>query len=245
MAGTHESGSSQPSRLPPGRIYAIGDIHGEYETLVELVASLPLRPEDVVIQLGDCINRGPRSYEVVEYWLRFDRCPRYVLGGNHELMFYAFLCEGDTTVLGFDGEATLRSYERHGWRPRAGDPTSVPESHLRFYAQAYSWTKSLLQTTEYCFVHAGYDLSRSPQEQSPDMLLWGSVTGQEQSRTRQTVIRGHVPHTRVRFTAKQWIGVDTGCGLGGALSCLRLPDRQVFTARPRSYRPRLRPGAGG
>ena len=56
--------------------------------------TLPLRADDVVVQLGDCINRGPQSFEVVEYWLQFDRCTRYVLGGNHELMFYAFLVGG-------------------------------------------------------------------------------------------------------------------------------------------------------
>jgi serine/threonine protein phosphatase 1 len=216
----------------------IGDIHGEYPALERLVDRLPLRPEDVVVQLGDCINRGPSSFEVVDYWLRFDRCQRYVLGGNHELMFYMYLCEGSEALLAFEGEATLRSYERHGWPPRAGDPASIPETHLRFYTHGYPWTVSLLQTRDYLFTHAGYDLSRQPREQSAEMLLWGSVVGQESPCTTQTVIRGHAPYPKVTFTRRGWIGVDTGCGLGGHLSCLRLPDRQVFTARPASFRPR-------
>jgi serine/threonine protein phosphatase 1 len=240
MSAPTPSDSSSPSKLPPGNVYVIGDVHGEFEALVALVERLPLQADDLLIQLGDCVNRGPRSFDVVEYWLGFDRCRRYVLGGNHELMLYAFLCEGDTSVLGFDGEATLRAYERAtGRRPVAGEPGSVPEEHLRFYAQAYPWTVSLLQTTEYVFTHAGYDLSRAAHAQSAEMLLWGSVVGQENRLSSQTVVRGHVPYPRVIFTSQGWIGVDTGCGLGGYLSCLRLPDRQVFTAHPASFRPRF------
>ena len=237
MSAASSSDSQRTSELPPGDLYVIGDIHGELGALERLVERLPLQPEDVVVQVGDCINRGPQSYEVVEFWLAFDRCERYVLGGNHEMMFYVYLCEANQEVLGLGVEATLRSYERHGWRPQPGDLGSVPESHLRFYTHGYPWTVSLLQTRDWLFTHAGYDLAKSPQEQSAEMLVWGSVVNADRSRTRQTVIRGHVPYPKVTFTRYGWVGVDTGCGMGGHLSCLRLSDRKVFTARPASYRP--------
>jgi Calcineurin-like phosphoesterase len=230
--------SSPPSKLPAGNIYVMGDIHGECDALVRLVDRLPLAPEDLLVQIGDCVSRGPQSFEVVEFWLQFDHCTRFVIGGNHELMFYDYLCEGDTAACGYDEEALLRSYERHCGLPRPGDPGSVPEAHARFYAQAYSWTVSLLQTSDYIFAHSGYDLARSPQQQSPEVLLTGRVTGQEARCTSQTVIRGHTPYPKVLFSSQGWIGVDTGCGKGGPLSCLRLPDRQVYTARPASFRPR-------
>jgi serine/threonine protein phosphatase 1 len=230
--------SSQPSKLPPGNFYVIGDIHGECDALAALIDRLPLTPDDLVIQIGDCVSRGPQSFEVVEYWLRFDRCERYVIGGNHELLFYDFVCEGDLTARGYDEEATLQSYARHCWRPVAGDPASIPEEHLRFYAQAYPWTVSLMQTNEYIFTHSGYDLARPAHQQSGENLLAGRVTGHEVRCTEQTVIRGHTPYPKVLFTTQGWIGVDTGCGKGGPLSCLRLPDLKVFTERPRSYRPR-------
>lgn len=232
----HNSGS--PSKLPAGNIYVIGDVHGECDALVQLVERLPLAAEDVLVQIGDCVGRGEQSFEVVEFWLRFDRCTRFVIGGNHELMFYDYLVEGDAASGGYDAETISHSYERHSGRPRPGDPASIPESHLRFYAQAYPWTVSLLQTTDYLFVHSGYDLSRPPQQQSPEVLLTGRVTGQEAPHTPQTVVRGHTPYPKVLFSRQGWIGVDTGCGKGGPLSCLRLPDRHVFTVRPASFRPR-------
>jgi serine/threonine protein phosphatase 1 len=227
-----------------GDIYVIGDIHGEVEALAALVESLPLRREDTIIQLGDCINRGPQSFEVVEYWLRVDRCQRYVLRGNHEEMFLSYLRQGCPAMLAFGGEATLQSYQRHGWRALPGVPHSIPEAHLRFYGLAYPWTGALLVTPGFLFVHAGYDMAHPPDAQQDEMLTWGSVYRWRQSRTPQTIVRGHVPYPAVMIGPEGWIGVDTGCGLGGELSCLRLPDRQVFTARPASYRPRWwKPGS--
>ena len=52
-------------------LYAVGDIHGEQARLEELVASLPLEPEDELVFLGDYIDRGPEPRGVVErtqYW---------------------------------------------------------------------------------------------------------------------------------------------------------------------------------
>jgi hypothetical protein len=102
---------------------------------------------------------------------------------------------------------------------------------LRFYDLAYPWTAALLVTPHYLFVHAGYDLAQPPDEQQEGMLLWGSVYRHSQSRTSRIVVRGHEPCPTVNVTAEGWIGVDTGCGLGGHLSCLRLSDGQVYTAR--------------
>src|SRR5882672_1970413 len=104
-----DNNSSTPSKLPAGNIYVIGDVHGECDALARLVDRLPLTADDLVIQIGDCVSRGPQSFEVVEFWLQFDRCARFVIGGNHELMFYDYLCEGDIAARGYDEEATLRS----------------------------------------------------------------------------------------------------------------------------------------
>src|SRR5262249_17418197 len=97
---------------------------------------------------------------------------------------------------------------------------------------------SLMVTAEYLFTHSGYDLARPAHQQSGEILLAGRVIGHDASCTTQTVIRGHTPYPKVLFAKEGWIGVDTGCGRGGCLSCLRLPDRTLFTARPASFRPR-------
>jgi hypothetical protein len=82
--------------------------------------------------------------------------------------------------------------------------------------------------------------------QSTGALRWGKVKGEKQPWWKQTVVRGHTPFPKVMFAkTKQYIGVDTGCGLGGFLSAVALPSGEIFTARPTSYRPNWFPQLRG
>jgi serine/threonine protein phosphatase 1 len=209
--------------------FAIGDIHGEFDCLERLINRVDPQPGDVVVQLGDCVNRGPRSFEVVEFWINFDRCDRFVLGGNHEEMFYDYIEEGSEDLLQYGGGATIESYRARGWRCERGDPASIPPDHYQFYVQAYPWTRTLISTSRYLFVHAGYDFSLPRETQNQYSLKWGRVQGWRPG--MQTVIRGHTPHRRV-VMGRAAIEVDTGCGLGGGLSCIRLPDGKVWSESP-------------
>ena len=224
-------------------IYAIGDIHGEAEALREMLAKLPVQPADLVVFLGDAINRGPDGYACVEQILAFDRCRKVFIQGNHEETMLSFLEDGDLSALsGMDAQPTLDSYDRAGYALAPGDPGSVPLTHLRFYAQAEPWTLPFYITDDYIFTHAGWDLALPLQRQSSGALRWGKVKGSENPAWTQTVVRGHTPFPKVMFArAKQYVGVDTGCGLGGFLSAVRLPDGVTFTARPASFRPNWYP----
>ena len=79
-----------------GSIWVIGDVHGYFETLEKLVQKLELEEGDAVVLLGDLIDRGPASAQVVRYvrrtrWLHSIR-------GNHEQMM----------IQGFDESSFLR-----------------------------------------------------------------------------------------------------------------------------------------
>jgi serine/threonine protein phosphatase 1 len=222
-------------------IYAIGDVHGEAEALREMLAKLPVEPSDLVIFLGDLINRGGLNpYDCVEQVIAFDRCRKVCLMGNHEEAMLYYL-EGEMGMLmeGMNAGNTIASYEDAGYNIRPGDPLSIPESHSRFYAQAESWTLPFYITHNYIFTHAGWDLSRQVQQQNPHVMRWGRVTGFEAPVMEQIVVRGHTPMPKVTFSrAKHYIGVDTGCGLGGMLAAIALPSEEVFTVRPKSFKPR-------
>jgi serine/threonine protein phosphatase 1 len=226
-------------------IYAVGDIHGEADALRALLARLPLQPSDRVVFLGDAINRGPDPFDCIEQILAFDRCRKTFVQGNHEEALLLFLEEGDVaTLAGLHGQATLDSYARAGYALAPGDPASLPPSHLRLYAQAEPWTLPFYITDDYIFTHAGWDLALPLRSQSTGALRWGKVKGQEHPVWTQTVVRGHTPFPKVMFArAKRYIGVDTGCGLGGLLSAVALPTGDVFTARPASFRPNWFPGS--
>lgn len=220
-------------------IYAIGDVHGEAEALEKLLHRLPVVASDRVIFLGDLINRGGKDpFRSVETVVKFDRCKKTCLHGNHEDSFRNYLEQGDPSVLeGMDADSTIESYNRAGYRVQGGDPSSIPDAHGRFYFAAESWTLPFYITDQYIFTHAGWNLEREVEAQNLYQLHWGRVTGQNSCVWPQTVVRGHTPVPLVLSgKGTKVIGIDTGCGLGGALSALALPSREIFTEYPASYR---------
>jgi len=97
--------------------YVIGDIHGCAGELTRLVKALPLAPGDQLIFLGDYIDRGPNSREVVNYLISLQRLGPQVelvfLRGNHEDMLLSYLGlggqHGDMFLIN-GGKSTLASY---------------------------------------------------------------------------------------------------------------------------------------
>ena len=71
-----------------GRTFAIGDIHGDLAALDKLLSRLPeLTAEDTIVFLGDYLDRGPHSKEVVQIVMGLDKdvgCNVVCLRGNHE-----------------------------------------------------------------------------------------------------------------------------------------------------------------
>lgn len=220
-------------------IYAIGDVHGEADVLREMLALLPVQASDLVVFLGDIIDRGLFSFDCVEQVLHFNRCPKVFIHGNHEDAMRGFLEDGDMmAMVGMNGQSTLDDYESHGYVLASGGIQNLPPAHAQFFAQGFPWTLPFYITNEYIFTHAGWNLSLPLARQSVEAMRWGGIKGQEAPVWPQTVVRGHLPFPKVMFARKkQYIGVDTGCGAGGFLSAVRLPDEKVFTVRPASFRP--------
>ncbi len=219
-------------------IYCIGDVHGEAGALREMLDKLPVTASDLLVLTGDVINHGPDAFDCVEQILRFSRCRKVFVQGNHEEVMLACLEAGDiSTLLSMGGQATLNSYARAGYPVQPGIPESVPPRHAQFYAQALDWTWPFYITDQYIFTHAGWNLSLPLERQSPEAMRWGGIRGHEASVWTQTVVRGHVPFPKVMFARRKgYIGVDTGCGNGGLLSAVALPTEQVWTVRPASFR---------
>ena len=64
--------------------YVIGDIHGEYEQLKNLVQQMQLKEEDELYMLGDVVDRGSASVKCLRYLMSLPNCA--CIAGNHELM---------------------------------------------------------------------------------------------------------------------------------------------------------------
>lgn len=204
-------------------IFAIGDIHGCVQELELLLKKLPLSKETLVIFLGDYIDRGPYSKEVVDLILDLKtKVPVIGLRGNHEKMFLDFLenkSTQDAAAFIFNGGgATLASYSNNYGN------YIIPDMHLKFY-------KALLpyyETEDYLFVHAGLpdvpikDLKKL---KNYDDLCWiREEFFHSTFQWEKLIIHGHTPNRKVETTPKR-VNIDTSCVYGGSLTALQLPEK--------------------
>ena len=92
---------SRPKKGPGGPVFAIGDVHGCATELRLLLERLPLTPETTLIFVGDYIDRGPQSRDVIDTLLEVrERCTLVALLGNHEAMFLEFLGDPQSRAAG-------------------------------------------------------------------------------------------------------------------------------------------------
>lgn len=209
------------------RIYAVGDIHGCYDKLMVLMDKIDIDFDtDILVFLGDYIDRGPSSFEVVEYLVALKKLfPKTVyLKGNHEEMLENYLSGIDKmTYLVNGGQQTLDSYLS---RPRQPDDPLIPQEHLDFF-------NSLLlyyETESYIFVHAGLKNKVSLEEQNAEDLLWiRNKFIQTKHDFGKQIVFGHTPLPEPLLQPNK-IGIDTGAVYGNKLTCVRLPELVFYNA---------------
>lgn len=235
---------SRPSKLrsasaPPGtRIYAVGDIHGRADLLraaherIREDARTSAARRKVVVYLGDYIDRGPGSREVVDVLLSEPLADfeAVYLKGNHEQALLDFLRDISVAPQWFyyGGDATLQSYNVARPVPGGGPPAllkvqaelkeKLPERHLAFY-------RSLAlshRAGDYLFVHAGIRPGVPLTAQREQDMLW--IRDEFLGSTADhgcVVVHGHTITPRPDIKGNR-IGIDTGAYATGRLTCLML-----------------------
>lgn len=211
--------------VPAGKIFAIGDIHGCLDKLKTLLGMIQLDwDKDLMVFLGDYVDRGPDSRGVIELLLdlKKEHADRLIfLKGNHEWMFTQFLKGEDYDLfLKNGGRKTLESYSVEKGK------IDIPQSHRDFLDHLDLY----FETDDYIFVHAGLRPYISISEQSPEDLLWIRSHFLKSSYDwGKRVIFGHTPFS-VPFIEANKVGIDTGAVYGGRLTCLVLPDFEFIFA---------------
>ena len=229
-------------RIPDGiRIYAVGDIHGRVDLLDQLLkridADLSANPISVGIEvyLGDYIDRGPASREVVDRLVERNRTFRAVfLKGNHETYLTNFAANppilADWRRLG--GAETLISY---GIAPPVNASVEVqarlaatfdqalPASHRRFLSNL----KLSFTCGDFFFVHAGVRPGVPLAKQREEDLLW---IRQDfllcEDEFSKIIVHGHTPVSEPDIRPNR-INIDTGAYATGRLTCLKLEDDRI------------------
>ncbi len=206
------------------RLIAIGDIHGCIRPLEAIIETLQPTPHDVFVILGDIVNRGPASRQVIEKLIDLRRLTQlvFILGNHEEEMLAARDDEASLARwLSMGGHETLASY---------GDDVGIhgiPSEHWDFLESAIPWW----QTEQYCFTHANYDPELPFDIQSGARLRWLSLQDSppKPHYSGKTVIVGHTPNlngTVVDFGFLRCL--DTGCGLGGRLTAMDIRHRHIW-----------------
>jgi serine/threonine protein phosphatase 1 len=218
-------------------IFAIGDVHGCADELRVLIDKLPITPETTVVFLGDYIDRGPHSREVIELMIELaERVTVIPLLGNHEDMFRAYLTDPTTAAAaGFvynGGSATLASYA-----DERGEVT-IPAHHLRFLDEL----RVFHETESHVFVHAGLPqmpLAQIDPVRDRQAMLWmrGRFLTTDYD-WGKVVVHGHTVVAEPTIRPNR-INVDTGCVFDRRLTAIALPGEQLITVRRTSRGPRV------
>jgi hypothetical protein len=218
-------GTSRSGCQASGTTIAIGDIHGCSKALWALLEAVAPRRQDVVITLGNCIDHGPDSKEVVRLLVSLvRRCTLVPLMGEHEEMFLDSLgrqgCFQSWQKSG--GDQTLRSYA-------VDHSTRIPRSHNSFINSFEDYH----ETATHLFVHAGYqpDLPLCRQQASvlrrrPLDAEWPGphVSG-------KVAVVGHRPQQDgYILDLGHLVCIDTFCHGGGWLTALDVGSRYWWQA---------------
>ena len=176
-------------------VWVIGDVHGYYNTLESLLKILELKRDDVVVLLGDLIDRGPRSAHVVKYVRESENT--HTIRGNHEQMM----------IDGFDEKSFFKDLKIDSriWRNNGGIDTEA--SYIRLYGgekraseeavKDVKWMQQLateIVLDDWRLVHGGYDQNHDVEGQGEDIHLYARkqfYTSKKAVDPKRTILFGH------------------------------------------------------
>jgi RNA ligase len=209
------------------RHIVLGDVHGCFDEMIELLTQLDYQPgRDVLISVGDIVDRGPKIRETVEYL--FGLPEFHMVLGNHEHKLERYL-KNHAVKVASGLETTIQAY---------GD--QFPPD----LAERLAALPLILKTPSGYVVHAGFDPEMPPEEQSQaDCLymryyggktyfdeingrIWYDLWPKEYGR----VFFGHIPDPDGP-TREHVVSLDAGCVFGGALKAFDSRDGQVHAVK--------------
>ncbi|MBN2175907.1 MAG: serine/threonine protein phosphatase [Bacteroidales bacterium] len=205
--------------------WVIPDIHGCAKTLRALIEDM-IKPSkhDWLYFLGDYIDRGPSSKEVIDYliYLQNEDYNIRTLLGNHE----------DFVLKSYDEELKLKSYlgfkqinrKKKEWLFHGGKETmeSFQIQDLKKFPKEYlDWMRNLeyyIELDHFILVHAGLNFKEEDPFEDKDSMLWVREFEVDPSKIKnKRIIHGHVPVSlefidiSIRNKSYKFIDLDNGC----------------------------------
>jgi serine/threonine protein phosphatase 1 len=224
------------------KTYVIGDIHGGYRALRQVIGRVGFQAEDRLIFLGDYVDGWSGSRQVIDYLIELDRSYTCTLMiGNHDVWCMEWLAglggEEDWLVQG--GQATVDSY--------AGAGAELKMRHLIFFSEMLPYYEDEHRRL---FVHAGFTSIHGPEkEYFPsnfywDRTLWEMALAADSSiplsslfyprrlRLYDEIFIGHTPTTNYDIDTPMnkcnvW-NVDTGAAFTGKVTVMDIDTKRYW-----------------
>lgn len=204
------------------RTIVVGDIHGCFDELKELIKRIKLKPSDRVVSVGDLVSKGPKTPEVLDLFMTDERFSTVI--GNHDLILRRNW-NGENVELKQGHKEINKKLKRH------------KDKYLRFL----NGLPFVIDLGTHLVVHAGLrpnvelhsqttgDLTRirvlGPDRESEEGTPWYHVYNGE-----KTVLFGHWPAAEPRRGPKA-IGLDTGCVYGYSLTAYIIETEEFVSVK--------------
>lgn len=210
----------------PTRLIAIGDVHGCAHALEALIDAIDPGEGDQLVFLGDLIDQGPESREVLEQIILLkQRCSVVLIQGNHEEMLYA-ATENEKALRFWEecgGMRTLNSYHF------GGGLKDIPPEHWKLLEEC----RPYYETDDHIFTHANYQPDL-PMESQPGYQLRWAILEPEMMRPHMSgkcVLLGHTEQLQGDILDLDFVKcIDTACWRYGWLTAIDVLTNQIWQA---------------
>lgn len=220
---------------PDEPFWAIGDVHGCYDLIAPLLDDL-LKTGEHIVLLGDMINKGPRSAEVLHLVKQACETRQVTaLQGNHEVLFLRFLekprVEAKHLLL-YGGEDILKSFGVTGLYHDMAlwELTKIRNKLREVVGDLEDWLLSCptsWRSGNVVAMHAGADPFESIDSQPQCVFPWGHPVFQKKTRLDgDWVVHGHHPVSSVTVKNGR-IALDTQAHITGHLSAVRIAKGEI------------------
>lgn len=237
--------------------WIFADVHGELDKLKSCLGQVNLQKGDTIIGLGDYVDRGKNSYEVVELLLFLQKDYNCIwLRGNHDQCFFEGLTSGNYELMNQGCKETIESYinaldlpdevyiKNHRW-VTGFDIESMPLTHYEFFKNLKYY---YVDSQNNLFVHAGINRHHHIHDEiynDESVFIWdrdfvNSARSHALSNLNKFTIKDNFKEVFIGHTSTQCFGedkpmkfgnvnlLDTGCGKSGVLTIMNLETKQYY-----------------
>ncbi|WP_335967111.1 metallophosphoesterase family protein [Galbibacter sp. PAP.153] len=225
-----------------GRTLVVGDIHGAYKALKQVMERAGVSPKDRLVFLGDYVDGWSESPAVINMLIELRDTNKCIfIKGNHDALFLDWLQthKKNEAWLFHGGQATVDAYDKL-------DKATL-RIHLNFLESLENYH---IDGQNRLFVHAGFTNAHGvaneyfPKMAYWDRSLWEMVLAMDKNLTEDNMFYpqrlrhyseiyiGHTPTIRIGETVpvninKVW-NIDTGAAYKSPLTILDVDTKEYW-----------------